>query len=430
MKKYFVITSLISIIALNLFGQSHATLGSRHTSTGSRLSNTIYKPGLKIEANWDSASQAWNFYDSTHYTYSLNTRNVLTEKSSSNKLMHYYNSQGKKTSDTSMFWNGVSYNYNFCNTYVYDAKGHIIKSLNQIWDWWNDSSKLSNSNLEIFDYDSNGNLTLDSYQYWNNTTMEWNNEWRDSSIWDSGNLLEDIYQESDSIDWHNVSKYDYAYSNGQFIAGSDYAWNGSNWIEDFKDTDIVWYSWTGSLDQSKLQSAIEQYPAGNVWKDSLKFILTYDVRGNETSETDQVKTDSVFSTVYGTKYIYTLDKLNNIIQELSQNWVNDSVGFVNDHRIDYQNYSGYLVSGIRRLSTESNFDVFPNPFNLQTTILFKEPVVNNTVRIFNVQGQEVKSLTFTGSQLTLEKEQLKNGIYILQISDENNNIMNRRIVVQ
>ncbi len=102
------------------------------------------------------------------------------------------------------------------------------------------------------------------------------------------------------------------------------------------------------------------------------------------------------------------------------------------------NYLAYDATGISQtfttsvteIHTGSGITIYPNPFTSQTTIAFKEEQKNCTIRLLDVVGKEIKTINFTGRQLTIEKEEMKNGIYFVQIIDANKNVLNKKIVVQ
>jgi hypothetical protein len=45
-------------------------------------------------------------------------------------------------------------------------------------------------------------------------------------------------------------------------------------------------------------------------------------------------------------------------------------------------------------------------------------------------GREIKSINFTGKQCVIEKGEMNAGIYFVQITDENKNVVNRKIIIQ
>jgi hypothetical protein len=66
-----------------------------------------------------------------------------------------------------------------------------------------------------------------------------------------------------------------------------------------------------------------------------------------------------------------------------------------------------------------NFKVYPNPFSSSTTVAFGQALTNTDIHLFDVYGQEVRRISnFSGTKLSLQKENLNAGIYFLQIKNE------------
>ncbi len=78
----------------------------------------------------------------------------------------------------------------------------------------------------------------------------------------------------------------------------------------------------------------------------------------------------------------------------------------------------------------SSLIIYPNPFTSQTTISFAEEQKKSTIKIMDMLGKEIKSVIFSGKQLTIEKGEMKAGMYTIQIIDKNRNILNKKIIVQ
>ncbi len=89
-----------------------------------------------------------------------------------------------------------------------------------------------------------------------------------------------------------------------------------------------------------------------------------------------------------------------------------------------------LISGISETSVDENISIFPNPFSQQTTISFGEQNQNWRVKIVDVLGKGKMSLTFTGNQLVIDRSELSEGVYFVMMTDEKNNVTNRKIIVQ
>ena len=73
-----------------------------------------------------------------------------------------------------------------------------------------------------------------------------------------------------------------------------------------------------------------------------------------------------------------------------------------------------------------DMSVFPNPFSSLTTITFTEVQKNTTIRITDLLGKEIKTINFTGNDCIIEKGEMKDGIYFLNITDEKKNVTNKK----
>ncbi len=48
----------------------------------------------------------------------------------------------------------------------------------------------------------------------------------------------------------------------------------------------------------------------------------------------------------------------------------------------------------------------------------------------DVLGKEIKTVVFSGNNLILEKGEMQSGIYFVQITDANKNVVNKKVVVE
>lgn len=81
-------------------------------------------------------------------------------------------------------------------------------------------------------------------------------------------------------------------------------------------------------------------------------------------------------------------------------------------------------------SVNNDILIYPNPFSSQTTIMFSEIQKNSTIKIIDMNGKEINTINFTGKELTIDKGILQNGIYLVQVSDENKCVTNKKIIIQ
>lgn len=87
-------------------------------------------------------------------------------------------------------------------------------------------------------------------------------------------------------------------------------------------------------------------------------------------------------------------------------------------------------TGISELVNNFSMEISPNPFTTETTIAFNEEQNRCVLKIIDVLGKEIRNTTFSGKQFTLEKGELKEGIYFLQIIDKNKNVKVKKIIIQ
>lgn len=87
------------------------------------------------------------------------------------------------------------------------------------------------------------------------------------------------------------------------------------------------------------------------------------------------------------------------------------------------------VTGQEETELTTNCTLSPNPFNQHSTLVFDTEQKNTLVKITDLAGKELKSILFSGKQLTIEKADLKEGIYMLSILDQYNRMQKKRMVV-
>lgn len=113
---------------------------------------------------------------------------------------------------------------------------------------------------------------------------------------------------------------------------------------------------------------------------------------------------------------YIADNAAGILQVF--NTINDSISL---------NADGL---GLAEVNSNSGITIFPNPFTAQTTIAFNEKQTNIIIKIVDVLGKEVRSIDFSGKQLIIEKGEMENGIYFVQIIDSKGKVVNRKIIIK
>ena len=79
------------------------------------------------------------------------------------------------------------------------------------------------------------------------------------------------------------------------------------------------------------------------------------------------------------------------------------------------NYDEPLVNSVVNLQ-EIKCKIYPNPFSEITSVYFSEPK-KRTISIFDIMGRNIRTIISWERKVDVYKEDLKNGIYFIQISD-------------
>jgi len=79
---------------------------------------------------------------------------------------------------------------------------------------------------------------------------------------------------------------------------------------------------------------------------------------------------------------------------------------------------------------ESKISIYPNPFTSQTTLYFSNEQKNITIELTDMLGREIKTTNFTGKQFTLLRGEMSTGVYLVRVTDDNKNVVSKKIIVQ
>jgi hypothetical protein len=88
-----------------------------------------------------------------------------------------------------------------------------------------------------------------------------------------------------------------------------------------------------------------------------------------------------------------------------------------------------LTSGIAA-PLQNPISIFPNPFNLQTTITFKNEQNSSTLIISDLQGKVIASSIANGKQFVIEKGNMEAGLYFVSLITNDGAQITKKIVVQ
>jgi hypothetical protein len=99
-------------------------------------------------------------------------------------------------------------------------------------------------------------------------------------------------------------------------------------------------------------------------------------------------------------------------------------------RMGIDDISLNILTNIKETQDYSDIiSIYPNPFTIQTNIIFKSEQKNATIKIIDLLGNVIKAISFTGSQLVIDKAEIKSGIYFVQTIDDQRQIINNKIII-
>ena len=372
---------------------------------------------------WDTLSLAW--------------------KISTKVINIHYDASNNMTSESEQSWNGSMWVNAYQYTYTYDANNNKTSELDKTWNGsaWVDSTQYT------YAYDANNNQTSELDKTWNGTA--WVNGYQYTYTYDANNnQTSELDQSWNGTAWVNGYQYTYVYdANNNKTSELDKTWNGTAWVNGYQNT----YTYDANNNQT---SGLQKSWSGTTWVNSYQYTDTYDANNNLTSELYQ----SWSSGAWVNSDQYTLTYANNNMTKVLDRswngtvWVNayqatytyDVNNFEKSNTNKYWNTAGtkvtsgdsthiyfHTVTGINNLMvSDENILIAPNPFNSQTTITFTQEQKNITIKIIDLLGKEIKTTNFTGKQLLIEKEEMNEGIYFVQIIEINKNMVNKKIIIQ
>jgi len=89
-----------------------------------------------------------------------------------------------------------------------------------------------------------------------------------------------------------------------------------------------------------------------------------------------------------------------------------------------------IYTGTPELNLLNNFSILPNPFSNEAILKTDQELKNATVTIINTFGQQIKQIkNITGKEIKIHRENLSDGIYFLQLMQENKIILSCKLII-
>ena len=86
--------------------------------------------------------------------------------------------------------------------------------------------------------------------------------------------------------------------------------------------------------------------------------------------------------------------------------------------------------GIQDYNFNNSASVYPNPVLTQATFTLTDEVQNAFLKIYDLQGKEIKQIVFSGQQVVFERENIESGIYFYQIISKQKTISSGKLIIQ
>lgn len=284
------------------------------------------------------------------------------------------------------------------------------KLLSSIYEsYFNNAWSVSSGNNYV--YDSNNNLTAETYLSWDSSNNAWKISSKSTYTYNASNkVTEEIYQSS----WNtpnntleNTWKTTYTYAAGRLTESVGYNWENANWVLNYKL--VITYNANNLLD-----SYINYSWDGTQWVNDERYTFTYNANNKVASDIGEEWASSQWVNKY--KSLYNYNSNNKIISQIRADWdVFNSMWVANGNKTEYEwdaagnrtqevEYSTTNIGTLNQYKSEYTYDTFnlmtnfAHPFKDKTGLdyFFNEfPYVNK------VQGENSYSYNAQTSSFNL-----------------------------
>jgi len=320
----------------------------------------------------------------------------------------YGNGGNKETKLETFIAPSTQATYQYTN--VYDASNKIISQEKKNW-----VAGWKNFHQTIYDYDGNNKLTKET-----------------TKSWDAGSTTYAT----------NVSQILYEYAGDDITLYTEQTWN-AGWVNNLiVETDytspgvtsdrIISNFYSGTLLDMEKETVI--YVSGVVdhvdyydsdgsggWELNGQRLIDYYGNGKIKTETQQIYDNPGWTDEYLDSYFY--DANGNLSELISSSYDEDITDWVEDGKVewDYSVATPFILS--TKFFESEIFKVFPNPSSDIIYISSNVPI--EKVELFDVVGKRVLS-TSNSEQINIEN--LKSGIYLLKVFNNNRSATKRLVI--
>ena len=408
----------------------HMNEGGGHRLNGTQ---TACQPLSINTYNWNNIDISWN-------------ESLLTAVA--------YNDSGWKAEETAQTYFNGNYTNSFRNTFTYNLNGDLTEQVYEIWT----GSAWENDERWTYAYDGRDSLIASITFTWTGGVWDTTEAQTQAYTYNGSNQL--IQYESSL--WDNVNRtFDpetrerYTYNgSGEIDTIFVDVWVANSWFTANRAVDIVWFdfphllpsyfvtqiqsngSFEDNLRTNNIYSGafnnkdafIETY--NNGWDSLRKTITRYDAHGNlmlnEGYTWNSTLQEHEFS--FGLQIISSYD-MNGCRTEMIEQ-LPGSLWYENSIRRVFNNFG---VSALEAQNAFSHFSTYPNPASQSFTLALEMDTPGEVhYRILDLQGAVLQEKDFRHLGDYREEHvelQVPAGMYILEVSTKNQQVV-QRIVVQ
>ena len=406
---------LLGFLAVEIFPQEQSYISTNGNIDNSFLKRSIYNVSTITQLKNNNSAEV---LDSLICIY-LNGIRI--------KITYNYNVDLSLNFFTMADWYNGEWIISDKRTNSYNSEGNLELVL---WEWFNSSSgEWFKYAKDVYNYDSLGNRVVYLRLYFNG--QEFENDFKYENFYDaSNNLVSSVnYDWIDSI-WTNSSKSIYTYTPENVIDTALFQiWTNNQWI----NYQLNIYEYDEEL--NIISNLAKRWQEDN-WLNFGSGKFEYDVNNNLVLENWEIAYNNTWENWF--RIFYEYGENNNLIHLFGEEWVNGQWVPENEP-LRVTNPDGILIGFIAEeiflyysqpTSVESEKNIveeyllsqnYPNPFNPSTTIKYQIPNAGNvTLKVFDILGREVTTLVdeFKNEgryEVTFNASKLASGVYIYKI---------------
>lgn len=361
--------------------------------------------------------------------------------------------QVKLTSNLEESFNGTNWSNSSKTSYEYDSNANLILETFQRWNSsWNNSYTIS------YTYNANNKVVEKVEKVWNNSTGLYDNLYKDVYTYNSnGDITTNIFYNWNVNKWEQAYKTELEYNaDNKVYLGDSFEWNGSTWVKELRTTlsytidehiDFTTYSeWNGTEwnvsgkqvysynDVNRLVKRTLQALNGVIWTDIEKIEYEYDLSGNITRDKFS-EIDNGSWVVFGDdNFIFDTTKaMSNFIHPFKDKTgsdylfeplgiTNKIMSFTSEDNTRVTYNYDEATASIKDISL-LEFNVYPNPVEYVLTIENNNFSIKN-IEIYNILGAKIVST----SKNRINTENFVKGVYLLKIYTKNGNSVSKKII--